>query len=202
MNYLGAFVRAVIPAPAADIWALVSDPTRHPQLAGSGQVVQTEVITEPPFGLGSRFQSEQNVNGIKYTTVSHVVVYEPERRIAWRIGLPGTPAFGQIWHFVLTPQEDGTLVENGVVLPYVLPTIFPFSAAAQQVGQFEINAIRPTLHNIATLLNVSPPVAYDVSTAPPASLTALLPPAALLGVPIFLGFGLAGLELLRRRMVR
>lgn len=134
MNYLGAFVRAVIPAPAADIWALVSDPTRHPQLAGSGQVVQTEVITEPPFGLGSRFQSEQNVNGIKYTTVSHVVVYEPERRIAWRIGLPGTPAFGQIWHFVLTPQEDGTLVENGVVLPYVLPTIFPFSAAASKLG--------------------------------------------------------------------
>ncbi len=199
MNYLGAFVRAVIAAEPKRIWDLVSDPTRHPDIAGSGQVVQTEIISEPPMGVGSRFRSQQQL-GVSYVTISHVIVYEPEHRFTWRIGLPGTPPFAQIWQFTLTPHEGGTLVENAVVLPYVLPQFFPFTLASQQVGQLEINAMRPTLHNIATILEVAPPVAYEVSPVPPSSLTDLMPPAALLGLPIYLGLGLASLEMLRRRM--
>lgn len=199
MNYLGAFVRAVIPAQPQAIWELVSDPTRHPELAGSGQVVQTEVISEPPMGVGSQFRSQQQL-GVSYVTISHVVAYEPERRFTWRIGLPGTPPFAQIWQFTLTPQEGGTLVENAVVLPYVLPQIFPFTLASERVGQLEIEAMRPTLANISTLLHVEPPVAYETSPVPPSNLTDMLPPAALLGIPIYLGLGLASLEILRRRM--
>ncbi|NJO84338.1 MAG: hypothetical protein HC828_17200 [Blastochloris sp.] len=95
LQYMGASVSALIAAKPEAVWAIVSDLRRHPELAGSGQVTKIEMLTPEPIGLGSQFQSAQNLNGFRYPTVSHVVVYEPMRRFTWRIGLPGTPPFAR-----------------------------------------------------------------------------------------------------------
>jgi hypothetical protein len=175
-NYLGTSVQGYIAAPTSDLWALVSDVTRHPELAGSGQVVQVDLLTpEAPPGPGARFQSQQNINGLHYVTESQIVVYEPPYRIAWRIGLPGTPALGQIWQFVLTPQGEGTLVENGVVLPYVAPYIWPSTLVIEQLMRMEAASIEPTLPRLAELVGAPAPTQMQTQLAPPHNLLPLLP---------------------------
>jgi hypothetical protein len=199
LQYIGATVNASILAPPDVLWSVVSDFSRHPELAGSGEVLQVEPLTEGPLQTGSRFQSQQNVRGLRYTTISHIVVCEPPHRLAWRIGLPGTPPFGQIWQFELTPQGDGTLVEHGVALVYVVPHLWPFTLFTRPVTQGEASAIKPTLVNLAKLVDVAPPDDFSVRLTPPESAAALLPSPLLQGSLWVAGTAVLGAMAVRHR---
>lgn len=175
INYIGATVSATIQASSAVLWEIVSDVTRHPELAGSGEVVQTELLTPGPLAVGSRFQSQQNMRGFRYTTVSHVVACKPPYHLAWHIGLPGTPPFGQVWQFELSPQGEATYVRHGVALVYALPEVLPFTLVSGSIGQMEANTMVPTLANLAARAGAPPPETIATSTHPPETATALLP---------------------------
>ena len=84
MRYMGAAVSAVIAAPLEEVWALVSDPARHPEIAGTGEVRGVEVVGGGPVGLGTVFESRQNVHGARYITANRVVLWEPPRRFVFR----------------------------------------------------------------------------------------------------------------------
>jgi hypothetical protein len=118
---------------------------------------------------------------MQYTTVSHVVVCQPPHRLAWRIGLPGTPAFGQIWQFELMPFGKGTRVEHGVALVYVVPRVWPITIISDMVAQGEADAMLPTLTNLAHAVEADTPTDTETRLQPPASATALLPSPMLQG---------------------
>jgi uncharacterized protein YndB with AHSA1/START domain len=192
-------VRAALPVAPEPLWEIISDVTRHPELAGSGEVVQTELLTPGLLVQGSRFQSRQNMRGMRYRTISHVVACEPPRRLAWQIGLPGTPPFGQVWQFELTPQAGGgTLVEHGVALPYALLQAWPVTLLTDQGMQNEAATMVPTLRNLARLAGVEAPASIETTLRPPPTAAALLPS------PIYQGllWASGGLLLLSRTLRR
>jgi uncharacterized protein YndB with AHSA1/START domain len=107
-------VERVIAAPAEEIFAVLSDPSRHKEIDGSGTVrgptQSSQVLT-----LGSRFGMEMRM-GVPYSMVNEVVEYEPDRRIAWqtRPALAPLTLFigGRIWRYELEPVAGGTLVRE------------------------------------------------------------------------------------------
>jgi uncharacterized protein YndB with AHSA1/START domain len=98
-------VELVIDAPAADIFAIVSDASRHPDIDGSGTVRQARGGPQR-LQLGSTFSMDMKL-GAPYRMKNTVVEFEQDRRIAWC-------HFGKHrWRYELEPQGDGrTLVRE------------------------------------------------------------------------------------------
>jgi hypothetical protein len=106
-------VERVIPAPAGEIFALLSDARRHKDIDGSGTVQAAKGRPEP-LRLGTRFGMSMRL-GVPYSMVSTVVEYEQDRVIAWQTRGPtplGQLVAGRIWRYELEPVEGGTLVRE------------------------------------------------------------------------------------------
>ena len=103
-------VERTIKAPAASIFALLSDAAKHTEFDGSGTVRGTKQSSRP-LSLGTTFGMSMH-QGIGYTTSNTVVEFEQDRRIAWQTtGLKGIVG-GRIWRYELEPVADGTLVKE------------------------------------------------------------------------------------------
>jgi len=202
MRYVGASVSGVVRAPVESVWDLVADPTRHPEIAGSGEV-QAVTVPGGRMGPGVVFESQQYMRGLSYVTANRVVIWEPPYRIAWRVGFTFAPGVAQIWMFSLAPEAGGTRIENGVVLPYALPRVFPFSLLHREIAGREISVIKPTFARLASVLGVAPPAELVERYEAPAALVALLPSPWLQGA-LWAGLGaaLVGLLLRLRRLAR
>jgi hypothetical protein len=197
MRYPGASVSAEIAAPIEALWEVVSDVLRHPQLAGSGEVQQTEILGGDGLALGGLFRSQQKMYGLNYVTVSRAVAWDPPYTFAWRVGFPFAPGVGQTWLFNLTPVAGGTRVENGVALLYALPPLWPFSLLYEDLGRREASVIPPTLENLARIVGAPVPTQFDIRHQPPAMALAHMPPAIIAG-GLWLGAALVGARLLRK----
>ncbi|GAA1225103.1 SRPBCC family protein [Prauserella halophila] len=90
-----------IPARAAEIFALLTDPDKHPILDGSGTVRGARSGNPDRLELGSRFAMDMKL-GAKYRITNKVVEFEQDRLIAWR------HFYGHRWRWELTPNDDGT----------------------------------------------------------------------------------------------
>jgi len=107
-------VERVIPAPPAEIFALVADANRHPEIDGSGTVKAAQ--GEPkPLALGSEFGMSMRWL-LPYAMKSRVIEFEQDRRIAWQT-VPAYPLTdklfaGRIWRYELEPVDGGTLVRE------------------------------------------------------------------------------------------
>ena len=107
-------VERLIPALAERIFALVADPSRHPELDGSGTVQGVKDAPAELLHLGSTFGMNMKL-GFPYSMVSTIVEYEENRRIAWQTKPPGRLcglAGGRIWRYELEPADGGTLVRE------------------------------------------------------------------------------------------
>jgi hypothetical protein len=105
-------VNRVIKAPAASIFAIVSDASRHPEIDGSGSVIKAKDGSPHKLGLGSVFGMSMKV-GVPYSMSNTVVEFEQDRRIAWQSRLSGPLSRfvgGRIWRYELEPTDDSTLV--------------------------------------------------------------------------------------------
>ena len=103
-------VERTIKAPAASIFALLSDAAKHSEFDGSGTVRGTSQGSRP-LSLGTRFGMSMHM-GVGYKTSNEVVEFEQDRLIAWRTtGLKGLIG-GRIWRYELEPVADGTLVKE------------------------------------------------------------------------------------------
>ena len=107
-------VERVIPAKAADIFALISDPKRHHEFDGSGTVREARNVPDH-LELGATFGMNM-VLGVPYAMRSTVVEYEKDRLLAWQTRAPVSfvdPfAGGRIWRYELEPVAGGTLVKE------------------------------------------------------------------------------------------
>lgn len=107
-------VERVIDAPAADIFAVVADASRHPEIDGSGSVKQVKPGAPEQLALGSTFGMSMKL-GVPYSMSNKVIEYEPGRRIAWQTtfaGPLGRFIGGRIWRYELEPSSGGTLVRE------------------------------------------------------------------------------------------
>jgi hypothetical protein len=107
-------VERVVDAPAADIFAVVANASRHPEIDGSGSVKQLKQGAPKQLALGSTFGMSMKL-GVPYSMSNKVIEYEPDRRIAWQTtfaGPLGRFIGGRIWRYELEPSGDRTLVRE------------------------------------------------------------------------------------------
>jgi uncharacterized protein YndB with AHSA1/START domain len=143
-------VERFIPAPAADIFALLNDARRHRDIDGSGTVREAKGDAEP-LRLGTRFGMSMRM-GVPYSMVSTVIEYEPDRCIAWQTRGPGRLGqrlAGRIWRYELEPAEGGTLVRESWDISQESPLSKP--AVRRLAGKTRSN-MEATLERIEELL--------------------------------------------------
>ncbi len=110
-----------IPASAELVFALLADPTRHPEIDGSG-MLRSGRSSDSITGVGDTFVMRMHNDEMgDYEMINHVVQYERGRRIAWEpvllhagraedeeeVGVRS----GHRWSYELEPvSSDSTLV--------------------------------------------------------------------------------------------
>jgi hypothetical protein len=105
-------VSRVIDAPAASIFAVVADASRHCEIDGSGTLVNLKSDAPHRLSLGSVFGMSMKM-GVPYSMSNTVIEFEPDRRIAWQTVLSGPLGRfvgGRIWRYELEPVDGGTKV--------------------------------------------------------------------------------------------
>ena len=91
-----------VDAPAEAVFALLTDPSEHGGLDGSG-TVQGMAGSDRRLGPGSRFRMRMRL-GVPYRVTNEVVEFHQDRRIAWR-------HWGRhVWRWELEPAGSGTRV--------------------------------------------------------------------------------------------
>jgi uncharacterized protein YndB with AHSA1/START domain len=106
-----------IAASPSTIFALLVDPTRHPDLDGTA-MLQGALTTEKVSAVGDEFRmAMRNSDMGDYEMTSRVVAFEPDRRIHWapRMTASARPEIlagsirepGYVWGWDLRPVDEG-----------------------------------------------------------------------------------------------
>ncbi len=148
-------VQRRIPAPAAAIFDLLADPSRHPQIDGSGTVVAPTSAGSRRLGLGDTFGMSMKL-GVGYSTRNVVIEFEPDRRIAWQT-LAAAPldkvVTGRVWRYELEPVEGATIVRETWDISREAPLSRPLIRRLM-AAQTRVNMAR-TLEQIETLVTAT-----------------------------------------------
>ncbi|HVB42074.1 MAG TPA: SRPBCC family protein [Streptosporangiaceae bacterium] len=92
---------AEVHAPAAEIFDIVADPSRHAELDGSGTVLAA-VSGPRRLSNGASFAVRMKQRGVPYRITSQVTDFADDRLVEWRHPL------GHRWRWELTPTSDGS----------------------------------------------------------------------------------------------
>ena len=143
-------VERVIEAPAADIFAIVADASRHPEIDGSGSVKQLKQGAPEQLALGSTFDMSMKL-GVPYLMSNRVIEFEPDKRIAWQTtfaGPLGRFIGGRIWRYELEASGGGTLVRESWDITKDKQR---FMLKAGPVGKQTKDAMTKTLERLAEM---------------------------------------------------
>jgi hypothetical protein len=109
-------VERTIPAGAADIFEVLSDPHGHVAIDSSGMLM--DATGEPARAVGDTFvvhMDRESLNDFpmgRYDVTVKITVFEPDREIAWTILGTIQPPIGHVYGYRLEPVEGGTLVTS------------------------------------------------------------------------------------------
>lgn len=107
-------VERLIPAPAEKIFDVLADPSRHPEIDGSGGVRRLK-SGPARLSLGSTFVMAMGTK-VRYRMASTVVVFDENKHLAWQtfsaIKVVSRWGGGRIWEYELEPESGGTLVRE------------------------------------------------------------------------------------------
>lgn len=92
----------LVHAPPAELFALVADPHRHPELDGSGTVRDAEVTGPDTLSKGARFSVGMKQYGVPYRITSTVTAFTEGRLVEWQHPM------GHRWRWELVESEPGT----------------------------------------------------------------------------------------------
>ncbi|MDO8733384.1 MAG: polyketide cyclase [Actinomycetota bacterium] len=114
-------VTRLIPASAEAIYALVTLPSGHVAMDGSGMLLAAP-DDKPLTAVGDTFVINMDREPLgdvpdmgKYDVLNTVLAIEPNRLLEWSVGTFGRPAFGHFYGIKLTPISDSqTQVDNYV----------------------------------------------------------------------------------------
>jgi uncharacterized protein YndB with AHSA1/START domain len=94
--------QVLVQAPPAEIFALVGDPHRHPELDGSGTVRDIPVQGPHLLSKGVKFSVGMKQYGVPYKITSVVTDFEPDRLVEWQHPM------GHRWRWELLETAPGT----------------------------------------------------------------------------------------------
>jgi uncharacterized protein YndB with AHSA1/START domain len=113
---------ATINASADKVFGIVSDPTKHGELAGSDEIKKI-TVSPGPVGVGTTMNAEETVivggDAMDLTAESTVVTYEPGKAFSFTVN-PALPEWvGRMqWSFDLAPDDSGTKVTHRVEIDW------------------------------------------------------------------------------------
>ncbi len=147
-------VDRVIKAPAAAIFAVVADASRHPEIDGSGSVIKPKDGTPQVLALGSTFGMSMKL-GVPYTMSNTVIEFEQDRRIAWQTVLAGPLGRfigGRIWRYELEEDDGGTKVTESWDISEDKQA---FILKRTGVGRHTATAMSKTLDRLADIIEAA-----------------------------------------------
>jgi hypothetical protein len=111
-------VARTIPAPAADIFALLSDPQGHVAIDSSGMLQDAE--GDPVAAAGDSFvvhMDRESLNDFpmgRYDVTVSIREFEQDRLISWTVLGQIRPPIGHVYGYRLepAPEDGGTLVTS------------------------------------------------------------------------------------------
>ncbi|WP_168698456.1 SRPBCC family protein [Gordonia paraffinivorans] len=133
--------RVVVNAPAAEIFALVADPHRHPELDGSGTVREAPVKGPEKLTDGARFTVRMKQFGVPYTITSTATEVRDAEVVEWK------HPFGHRWRWELEALSPTT---TAVTETFDYSTL-AFPKAMELIGYDKKNGkgIEETLRSLA-----------------------------------------------------
>jgi hypothetical protein len=99
-----------IAAPAAAIFRIISDPQGQVEIDGSGMLVAASpghLLTK----VGDTFEMAMDREPLgdvplgRYDVVNSVTRIALDRQLEWTVAWPGSPPFGHVYGYVLTPVD-------------------------------------------------------------------------------------------------
>jgi hypothetical protein len=109
-------VERFIPADAASIFRVLSDPHGHVAIDSSGML--QDASGEPAGAVGDSFVIHMDREALndyplgKYDVTVDITAFEPDREIAWTIVGQIKPQIGHVYGYRLAPADGGTLVTS------------------------------------------------------------------------------------------
>jgi hypothetical protein len=115
---------ATIDADPKVVFDIVSDPSLHVELAGSGEL--NKITTQPsgPIGTGSHMLAEETIRladggTMDLTSDSVVVTYEPPRTFSWIVNPALPESLRRVqWWFHMTRVDDRTRVVHEIEIDF------------------------------------------------------------------------------------
>ena len=109
-------VERMIPADAAAIFRVLSDPQGHVTIDSSGMLM--DATGEPATKVGDTFVVHMDREALndfpmgRYDVTVKITTFIPDREIAWTVEGVINPPIGHIYGYTLEPKDDGTLVTS------------------------------------------------------------------------------------------
>jgi hypothetical protein len=109
-------VERMIPADAAAIFRVLSDPQGHVTIDSSGMLM--DATGDPVTAVGDRFVVHMDREALNDYPMGHydvtikITTFVPDQEIAWTIEGVIEPPIGHIYGYKLEPVEGGTLVTS------------------------------------------------------------------------------------------
>jgi hypothetical protein len=113
---------AFINASPQVVFDIISDPSRHVELAGSGELNTVEQDPPGPVGPGTRLHAEETLmladgSSMDVTSDSVVVTCDPSATFSWIVSPALPDRFRRVqWWFHLNPEGSATKVTHEVEL--------------------------------------------------------------------------------------
>jgi hypothetical protein len=112
---------ATINASADKLFAIISDPTQHPAMAGSDEIKKITVTPAGPVGVGSKMFADEAVivggDTMEIAAESETITCDAGKKFAFLV-FPALPGWvGRMeWSFNLSPDGSGTKVSHQLTL--------------------------------------------------------------------------------------
>ncbi len=105
-----------IPAPPAEVFAVLRDPQGHVAIDASGMLM--DATGEPVEAVGDTFVVHMDREALNdfplgvYDVTIRIVAYEPDVEIAWKVGGGSFGEIGHVYGYRLEATDDGTLATS------------------------------------------------------------------------------------------
>ncbi len=109
-------IQRTIPADAATIFRVVSDPKGHVTIDSTGMLMAAD--GDPVTAAGDTFVVHMDREALndypmgEYDVTVRITKFEPDREIAWTIEGVLDPPIGHVYGYRLEPVDGGTLVTS------------------------------------------------------------------------------------------
>lgn len=108
-----AVKEVVVNASPEAVFSIVSDFSKHRELAGSGELVTVRLLTQGPTDIGTTIEADESIDlgdqHMDITAKAVVVACSPPNTLSW-IAAPPLPIRRIQWWFNLSAEGSGTKV--------------------------------------------------------------------------------------------